>query len=219
VSVLQTAVAVRHGSADDVVDVVQAVLRDAGPRVEVLPAGAPLGEASPYDIGVGAQAGGWVTIHPHYLVPPDGLAIAVTRRLGTVASATSIYEDVFWTHDLVDRGKVLDRFVNLPEYFGPGEYGREFEGDPSLVAVTLGVDEVAISPYFRQFSARRAQSRLLPAPKAHAADRFDLLDGWVITDLWRRMGISWDVDRVVGRLRVDSEVNETLAQYLRTLTG
>lgn len=216
-SVLQTAVAVRHDSADDVVDVVLAVLRDAGRRVEVLPQDAEHGEDSHYDVCVGAQINGWVTVLPHYLVPADGLAIAMTSRLGTVSSATSIYEDVFWTHDLVSHGRVLDRFVNLPGYFGPGEYGSDHEGDAHLVADTLGVDPTWIAPYFRQISVRRARSRLLPPPKAHASDTFDLLNGWVTTDLWRRLGIAWDVNDLVARLPVGHDGNEALSEHVRAL--
>lgn len=218
-SVLETAVAVRHASAEDVVDVVLAVFRDAGARVEVLHRDARPEEDSHYDVRVGAEAGGWVTVHPHYLVPPDGLAIALTSRLGTVSSATSIYEDVFWTHDLVAHGRVLDRYVNLPEYFGPAEYGRDFEGDPKLVAETLGVDRSWIAPYFRQISLRRARSRLLPPPKAHASDTFDLLNGWVITDLWRRLGIVWGWDDPLARIHVGDEENVALSEHLRALSS
>ena len=218
-SVLETAVAVRHGSAEDVVDVARAILRDAGARVEVLPDDARPEEDAHYDVRLGAEAGGWVTVHPHYLVPADGLAIALTSRLGTVSSATSIYEDVLWTHDLVSYGRVLDRYVNLPGYFGPGEYGTEHEGDPTLVADTLGVDQTLIAPYFRQISVRRARSQLLPPPKAHASDTFDLLNGWVITDLWRRLGIAWGLSSPTARLRLGHEDNVALSEHLRALSS
>jgi hypothetical protein len=215
VSLLLSAVAVRHRSADDVVDVVRAVARDAGVAVEVLPTAANPGEDLGNDWCVSAEAGGWVTVHPHYVVPPDGLAVALTSRLSTVSSATAVYETVLWTHDLVAHGRVLDRYVNLPSYFGPGEYGPEHEGNPELVADTLGVDRTVIAPYFRQVSWRRARSRLLPPPKAHATDTCDLLDGWVITDLWRRVGITWGLDAPGVRLRVGHDENLGLNEHLR----
>jgi hypothetical protein len=170
VGILLTAVAVRHPSAEDVADVVAGVLRDAGRRAEVVAPGAAVMDEHRYDVVIGPATDGWVTVHPHYGVPSDGLAVALTRRLDTIASATGIYEDVFWSHDLVDRGTVLDRYVNLPDYFGPGEYGPEFSGNPRLVATSLGADPRVVEPYFRQVSVRRARSRLLPPPKAHASD-------------------------------------------------
>lgn len=214
VGILLTAVAVRHPSAEDVADVVAGVLRDAGRRAEVLPAGPTVSDGDGYDVLVGPATDGWVTVHPHYGVPTDGLAVALTRRLDTIASATGIYEDVLWRHDLVDRGRVLDRYVNLPEYFGPGEYGPEHAGDPHLVASVLGADPQVVEPYFRQVSVRRARSRLLPPPKAHASDTFHLLDGWVVTDLWRRMGISWGGDHPVARVAIGADGNEALCEHL-----
>jgi hypothetical protein len=119
------------------------------------------------------------------------LAVEMTGRLGTLASAIMIYEDVLWAHHLVDRGTELDRFVNLPGYFGPGEYDETWNGDPDLVAERVGVDRATIAPYFQQVSVRRARSRLLPPLKAHKDDQHHLLDGWVVTELWSRMGIHW----------------------------
>jgi hypothetical protein len=88
VSVLLTAVAVRHDSADDVIEAVLGLFQDAaGVRVDVAK-GAQPGARYDYDVLVGAGAKGWVTVHPHYLIPADGLAIALTTRLGTVSSAT-----------------------------------------------------------------------------------------------------------------------------------
>jgi hypothetical protein len=220
VSVLLTAVAVRHGSADDVIEAMLGLFEDAaGVRVEQFAQGAQPEARYGYEVWVGAEANGWVTVHPHYLIPADGLAIALTRRLGTVSSATSIYEDVLWSHDLIARGQVLDRYVNLPGYFGPGEYGSDYDGDPDLVAETLGVEPSLIGPYFRQISVRRARSRLLPPPKAHASDRFDLLDGWVITDLWSRFGIEWGVNDPTAGLKVGSDENKALSEHLLTLTS
>lgn len=213
--VLETAVAVRHDSADDVVDVVQAILRDAGRRAEVVAPDAGDSEDPRYDVRVGVPTRGWVTVHPHCVVPSDGLAVALTRRLATVASAVSIYEDVLWTHDLVAHGRVLDRFVNLPDYFGPGEYGPEHRGDPALVAATLGVDVAPIAPYFQQISVRRARSRLLRPPKAHDSDTYHLLDGWVVTELWERLGITWGGDSPAARVAAGHDGIDALSEHIR----
>ena len=216
-SVLETAVAVRHDSVDDLVDVMLSIIRAAGHRAEVRGHDAPPSPHPQYDIRVGPATSGWVTLHPHYVIVADGLALALTQRLSAVASATSIYEDVLWTHDLVDSGRILDRYVNLPGYFGPGEYGPEHEGKPDLVAQTLGVDATTVAPYFKQVSVRRARSRLLPPPKAHADDHHHLLDGWVITDLWRRCGITWGGDAPAARILLDHDGLDALSEHVRAL--
>lgn len=191
-SVLLSAVAVRSDDADEVVDVLLSLLRGVGHRVEPRTGPDPAQpHGAPWDVLVDPAVGGWVTLVPHYVVPPQTLAVELTRRLGTLASAVSIYEDVLWTHHLVDRGAELDRFVNLPGYFGPGEYDDSWAGDATLVASTVGADPGQLAPYFRQVSDNRARTRWLRPPKAHATDAFHLLDGWVVTDLWRRMGIVW----------------------------
>ena len=187
--VMESAVAVRSEDAEEVVDVFLSIMRGVGHRVEPVRGVDPAGDH--HDVYVAPSTGGWVFLRPHYVVPPDKLAIELTRRLGTLASAISIYEDVLWMHWLVEQGDELDRYVNLPGYFGPGEYDDSWRGDPRLVARTVGVDPAEIAPYFRQVSVWRARTRLLPVIRAHRTDEYTLLDGWVVTELWRRMGISW----------------------------
>lgn len=158
-----------------------------------------------------------MTLVVHYVVPPDKLAMALTRRLPTVSSAVKIYEDVLWMHHLVEGGVELDRFVNLPGYFGPGEYDDSWTGDAALVATTVGVGADELAPYFRQVSVPRARSRWLRPPKAHQSDEYDLLDGWVVTELWRRMGIAWPDPSAASTARVPlgNDGTDALAVWLR----
>ena len=209
--VLLSAVAVRHGSAEDVADVVRLLMRDVGHPVD--PGIAP----SPDGIVVTAAVDGWVAVHPHYVVQPHRLAVELTRRLDTIGSAVGIYEDVFWTHDLVDRGTVVDRHVNFPDYFGAGEYDDSFAGDPSVVASALGADPAEIAPYFEQVSLRRARSRWSRPPKAHPDDHHHLLDGWVVTELWSRMGIAWADPSGAGTalIPLDRAQLDALTEWLR----
>ena len=212
---METAVAVRSDDAEEVLDVFLSIMRSVGHRVDPIVGG---DETSPHDrddVYVGASSSGWVVVRPHYVVPADKLAVELTRRLPVLASAVSIYEDVLWMHWLVDRGEVLDRYVNLPGYFGPGEYDDSWQGDPELVARTTGVDPAEIAPYFRQVSVRRARSRVLPPIKAHRSDTHTLLDGWVVTELWRRMGIAWPDPYTAIRVPLGSEGTEVLSEGIR----
>lgn len=168
-----------------------------------------------YDVHVGRSVGGWVVVRPHYVVSADRLAAELTRRFPVLASAVTIYEDVLWMHWLVDRGEVLDRHVNLPGYFGPGEYDDGWQGDPELVARTVGADPAQIAPYFRQVSVRRARSRLLPPIKAHRSDTHTLLDGWIVVELWRRMGITWSDAPPAVRVPLGREGTDVLDAGIR----
>jgi len=216
--VRESAVALRSDDADEVADVFQSFMRSLGHPVEVHyevdPATSPL---TGDDVVVAPSKDGWVYLRPHHVVPPDALAVEMTRRLGTLASAIMIYEDVLWTHHLVDRGTELDRHVNLPDYFGPGEYDDSWIGDADLVAEAVGVDRDEIAPYFQQVSVRRARSRLRAAPRAHRDDAHDLVDGWVVTELWRRMGIHWPgaTDTLV-RVPLGSDGTEALSAWARS---
>ena len=213
--VLLSAVAVRNGDPDEVVDVFLSILRGIGHRVQPIPGPHPRTDSS--DVLCTVSARGWVTLVPHYIVQADKLAAELTRRLDTVASAVGVYEDVFWTHHLVDRGMVRDNFANLPGYFGPQDYVHGHEGDPEVVATMLGADPADIAPYFRQVSVRRARSTLLPAPKAHKDDEYDLLNGWVVTELWRRMGIAWPDASAASTIRIPlgEGATDALAVWLR----
>lgn len=188
--VMETAVALRSDDADEVVDVLLSILRGLGRRVDA-DTGAGGTRPNRYDARVSSSAPGWVVVRTHYVVPADKLALELTRRLRVLASAVMIYEDVLWSHWLVDAGEVIDHHVNLPGYFGPGEYDASWQGDAALVARVVGADPAEIAPYFRQVSVRRARSRLLPPIRAHRSDTYTLVEGWVVTELWRRMGILW----------------------------
>lgn len=210
--VLETMVAIRDVEVDAVAEATVAVCADAG----ITTAAHPGRGHGRHDIGIWA-ADPWVVVRPHYVVSSGGLAAALTARLGALSSATSVYEDMFWTHHLVDDGRVLDRFCNIPGYFGPGEHGPEWAGDPDLVADVLGAPRAVVRPYFRQLSIRRINllGLLRREPRAHRDDEFHLLDGWVTQDLWGRVGIvvPFDADPAVT-VPLDSDGSSVVSRHL-----
>ena len=213
--VMENAVALRTDDADEVVDVFLSILRGLGRRVDPVVGAEAAREHDRYDVRVTPSAPGWVVVSPHYVVPAERLAVELTRRLEVLASAVMIYEDVLWSHWLVERGTVLDQHVNLPGYFGPGEYDDSWQGDPELVARSVGIDVAEIAPYFRQVSVRRARSRLLPPIKAHRSDTYTLLEGWVVTELWSRMGIEWPDPARGTRVPLGDEGTTVLSEGIR----
>lgn len=216
---MESAIALRSEDADEVADVFLSLMRSLGHRFEAHQPGhrPEPAHGDENDVLVAPSRDGWVFLRPHHLVAPDALACEMTTRLGTLASAVMIYQDVLWAHHLVDRGTELDRYINLPGYFGSGEYDDSWVGDPDLVAEKVGVDRAEIAPYFQQVSVRRARSRLLRPLKAHQDDTHHLLEGWVVAELWRRMGIHWPgkTDDLI-RIPLGTEGTAALFEWARS---
>jgi hypothetical protein len=205
VSLLLTAVAVRAQTADEVVDAMRDWCASHDVALTVEP-----GDSADSVHAYPPNANGWVVVLPHYVVPGDQLALGISA-VGYICSSVSVYEDVYWTHVLCADGVVVDRFESFPDYFGtPDDPGpllsrrpdlvaeivqRQpfWRGRPDLVARMLQIDAAGLAPYFRQLSSAEhdADEEIYAFPE----DEHDLFDGWVVTDLWRRMGIDYpDVD-------------------------
>lgn len=138
---------------------------------------------------------GWtVVIWPTWFTDLNIVSPKLSADLGTLASAISVYDGDFWTHQLWRNGVELDRFNSSPEYFAPDRQElrrlrEEWAGRPDVVAQAFGVnaDTVArylIPPYIGFFG--RLRGRRKPFPD----DASTLGDVWVFVDFWRRLGIT-----------------------------
>jgi hypothetical protein len=184
VSILLTAVAVRMPDVDVVVRATASWFDAFGVTLETSARSSRWSEMDFF----GADERGWTVVIPPYDVASDQLGLGISKA-GLITSAVSIYEDVLWTHVLCENGEVVDRFVNIPDYFGDDDDpGPTWRGNGAAVGSALGADAALIAPYFRQF---RALENPQGGTRAHDDDEWDLLDGWVIVDLWRRIGITY----------------------------
>lgn len=107
----------------------------------------------------------------------------LSRVLSRPVLLTYIYDDDFWGYELWQKGKELDRFASLPDYFGKGEAKP---GDAGLVARLFGADPERIAPY------------LLPWKEgaegyACEGDEFTIGDSWQMADFLDALGFDYDL--------------------------
>jgi hypothetical protein len=154
----------------------------------------------------GARDGWVVTSWPVQEVGAAAEAAGpVSDRLDTVASCVTVYEDAYWTHILLQHGKVRDRFCSRPDYFDDDPLSAvahfgEWTGDAHLVAAVVGGSAGELAPYLVPLTARdRADRRPM---LAHEDDRSDLRDPMVFGDFWRHLGITYPSRDELPRLGV-----------------
>ena len=63
----------------------------------------------------------------------------LSKRVNCPVLLAYIYDDDFWGYELWRKGKELDQFASLPDYFGQGE-PPDKPGDAELLARLFGVD-------------------------------------------------------------------------------
>lgn len=109
----------------------------------------------------------------------------LSRALSRPVLLAYIYDDDFWGYELWQKGKELDRFASLPDYFGEGEPPAK-PGDAGLVARLFGADPERIAPY------------LLPWKEsaegyACEGDEFAIGDSWQMADFLDALGFDYDL--------------------------
>lgn len=193
-TVLVVATAVRDRGADAVAEAVRAYGLEHGlaPTDDPFEGVESVEVLAPTDGGRGARLR-W----PAFFGGALPAARALSESLATVVSTVDTYEEALWRHVLCDRGQVVDRYTSDRGYFGPDEDpGPAWDGDPDAVAATLGVDAATVAAYYGSTARRRGLGRRRRggrgrAGRAHPDDRFERDDPWVVTDLWRRLGIAY----------------------------
>jgi ribosomal protein S18 acetylase RimI-like enzyme len=145
-----------HVQSDDVT----AVERAVGQFVPRLP-GRSLGTV------VSPPHEGWIAVHDE-LCDRDPrmlrrLARELSDRMGAVALALGVEEGEVVHYDLMERGRVVDEYLSVPEYHGPRPPGEvvSLAANPRLLARLTGADPERIRAIARTASS---PSELPPAP-------------------------------------------------------
>ena len=124
-----------HVQSDDLTAVERAV-RQFVPRLP----GASKGSV------VSPPRDGWIAVHDE-LCDRDPrmlrhLAREVSDRMGAVVLALGVEEGEVLHYDLMERGRVVDEYLSVPEYFGPRPPGEvvSLAANPRLLARLTGAD-------------------------------------------------------------------------------
>ena len=201
--VFVAAAAFRTDNADAVLDAVRCFFREQRwPAQPVETQAAEAGE----DVFVHPPASGWtVVLWPRYFTDIPAVRF-VSAALSVAASAVRIHDGDYWAHLLVDRGRVLDRFASMPDYFtdDPDEVARlitRWAGNAAALAEVFSRSEAHIAPYLVHVrlddldeQADDLQDAEACSGKALPDDAYDRDDPWVFTDFWRRVGITYPAD-------------------------
>jgi hypothetical protein len=125
----------------------------------------------------------------------------------------NVYEDSFWTHEVLRAGKLVDRFSPWGDYFAADEESAErlrseWAGAPAIAAEALGADQDVLKPYYRYVGDAQAG-------KVNPEDAFPLEDFWVFTDIWRRVGAAYpaNLDDFVHLWRFDKKCGRNLPTW------
>ena len=211
-------VAVREADAARVAEALVAYARAHGVDT------ATVGDPEWGDVTMSATANGWTVLG----WPDDAFgrersaARALSASLGTVASTVSIYDGDYWTHVLFDRGKEVDRFASMPDYFAEDEdeaeqLKREYAGNPAAVAAAIGLDVAQVAPYLAIRPDEDDFEDAYPVSgrgRAFPDDESDLDDAWVFVDFWRRIGIPYQGGGVGAAYGVDMGPDATWPERL-----
>lgn len=113
----------------------------------------------------------------------ESLAAEVSRLINGPAILLLEYDQATWGYNLLDNGKLLDRFWSIPEVVeSPAE---ECAGNVAIVSSAFGVPTDSIAPYIRHIIESDDDC------KAFEDDEFMLRDHWVRVDFLRHLGLAY----------------------------
>lgn len=114
---------------------------------------------------------GWIAIHDE-LCDRDPTALRklareLSDRRGSVVVALGVEDDAVVRYVLFERGRVMDEYASVPEYFGPLPPGEvvSLAANPTLAARLTGADPARLRAVARTASS---PSELPPAPELAA---------------------------------------------------
>ncbi|MCI9595441.1 MAG: hypothetical protein HFG51_15225 [Lachnospiraceae bacterium] len=138
---------------------------------------------------------------------PKGISILLNDRccgydsLAQILSETTmkpvmllyIYDDDFWGYCFCDKGKPLDVFTPMPDYFEEvsEKTRQEVSGDSSLIASYFKVDEEEIKNYLIIWDEEKMENF---EEKAYPDDECGQCDSWQVVDFMRKLGFPYEWD-------------------------
>lgn len=126
----------------------------------------------------------------------EELAIGLSEKLPFPVLLLYIYDGDFWGYYLYEKGKELDQFSPMPDYFedcSPQEMQR-CAGDSALLARYFSVEQGSIERYLRQWTPDMAAQYGEDEEKAYPDDEFGQCDCWQMADFMKKLGFPYAFD-------------------------
>jgi hypothetical protein len=120
----------------------------------------------------------------------------LSKRLKAVTLVAQIYEGSQWSYQLMSSGKVVDQYINVPDYFGPASDGdlEKYRGRPELLAKYFPrVKESDVSKYLVRWTEDFIGAN--GGKKAYRGDAARYGDAWQMLDLLEKLGFCHPVDK------------------------
>ena len=108
----------------------------------------------------------------------------LSKRVNRPVLLAYVYDDDFWGYELWRKGKALDQFASLPDYFDQGS-PPDKPGDADLVARCFGVEPERIRRYLLPWDEE-------PDGYAYEGDEFTAGDSWQMADFLDALGFDYD---------------------------
>ena len=126
----------------------------------------------------------------------EELAIELSEKLPSPVLLLYIYDDDFWGYYFYEKGKELDQFSPMPDYFedcSPQEMQR-CAGDSALLARYFSVEQGSIENYLRQWTPDMVEQYGEDEEKAYPDDEFGQYDCWQMADFMKKLGFPYAFD-------------------------
>lgn len=110
----------------------------------------------------------------------------LSKRVNCPVLLAYIYDDDFWGYELWWKGKELDQFASLPDYFDQGEPPNK-PGDAELLARLFGVEPERIARYLTPWPPEEPVDEY-----AYEGDVSAIGDSWQMADFLGALGFDYD---------------------------
>jgi hypothetical protein len=134
-------------------------------------------------------------LYPGNFFDWDNAAQFLSERLGKPVFSFHIHDGDLWMYVLYDKGKVVDQFNPVPDYWQELDdtERHSWQGNPSEVARRVpGLTIEQISRYLKQWGDEVFESG--ERKKAYPTDQFYYGDDWQLVDFMAKLGLDYPVD-------------------------
>ncbi|MGA2258551.1 MAG: hypothetical protein ABSG53_28130 [Thermoguttaceae bacterium] len=180
---------VANSTQATVEDALRAYATERGGTLEALGSSADLSEAL-----LIAESGNHVTVmYPGDFVQWDAASEYLSQTLGTSVFSLHIHDEDLWMYVLFSKGKQVDQFNPIPNYWlrkMPENERQEWSGKAAVVGQHWpDLEPESIGNYLFEWDLEDDLKE-----KAYPDDNFPFNDCWQVTDFMRRLGLVYPID-------------------------
>jgi hypothetical protein len=150
----------------------------------------PASSGNPEDVLRMAESGNRCTIiYPGDFVEWDGVSAFLSLKLQTSVMSLHIHDGDLWMYTMFDKGKKVDQFNSIPDYWGElsEDEAKQWKGNA-----------VAVAEHWPSLRAESIERYLVTwdlddddPGKAYPDDEFAYGTDWQVVDFMRKLGLTY----------------------------